>query len=224
MSGRSKQFWVVVFALVFVTVPFAWAQIMVSGTVETYAGGPADIVAETRQGVLWHPVALGRGHIGVDGSFELELIESTALPAEAFMPVTTLFADARCEGLTFSDPEARIIAVRDLRVIPEGAPCEFCQTLGTVYTASQPHGALPRTGDLAVNWFVVDRALTIEGTCSYGWGREAYQLDLAEGWNSVVMEVTEVKPETDFCDAMKVRVEVRPFPSEKLSWHYASMQ
>lgn len=199
---------------------WSFAQPTITGTMEGYSAGAADIVAETREGVLWFPVDLGRGLVAEDGSFSVRLKAPTEVASDVYMPITALFPADRCDGLKLSDPQAQIVAVRDLRVIPKGASCEYCGTIGTAYAASQKHGSLPRTGDLTANWFLADRPVTIQGTCTYGWGQEVYDLKLDQGWNPIVLQNTEVKPVTDFCDCVTVTVEQRSIMPSELVWHF----
>lgn len=214
--------WVV--TLVALALSWSLAQPTITGTLSEYTAGAADIVAETREGLLWFPVDLGTGPLFADGKFTVTLVSADKVPAEVFTPITALFPAERCEGLTLSDSATQIVAVRELRVIPKGASCEYCGTVGTAYAATQPRGSLPRTGDVSGVWFLVDRDVTIQGTCTYGWGQEEYDLSLNQGWNQVVLETTQVEPTTDFCDCVTVKVEQKSLMPQDLVWHFQPFQ
>ena len=211
------KWWV---ALVAIVLGWSLAQSTITGTIQGYTSGAADIVAETREGVMWLPVDLGRGSLFADGSFSVSLRAPDEVPAEVFQPITSLFPADKCEGLTLSDEGAKIVAVRELRVIPKGASCEYCGTVGTAYAATQPRGGLARTGDLTGSWFLVDRPVSVQGTCTYGWGQEVYDLNLTQGWNPLVLEATKVEAATDFCDCVTMQVQQRELPPHGLTWHF----
>ena len=119
----------------------AAAQTRVNGVVPACAAiAPADVVAEVRAGLAWFPFEVGRGTVGADGSFALRVHEQPNLPVELTATVMHLFDGLRCEQVTISDHAARIVVVRDLRVIPRGAPCEYCETLGRLYAATRTQG------------------------------------------------------------------------------------
>jgi hypothetical protein len=200
---------------------FAWAQHgSFSGTVEAYGGEAAMLVAETRQTPVWFPVTLGQGHLAADGSFEFELVAGEATPSEGVMPILEFFTSLGCETVSVSSDNANIFAVYDLRVLPEGElEPYYAATLGTIYQASQPHDTVPRLGDFTVNRFCVDKNVTVAGTCSYAWGEQVYELELKEGWNTVVEEVEALEPVTDLSDYMIIRSETRPLP-EDVHWFY----
>lgn len=212
--------WIGAIALATLALGLGRAQPTITGTLESYTDGPADIVAETREGVMWLPVDLGRGSLAADGHFTIALRPSDEVPAEVFLPIDTLFPQDRCADLTISDPAAMVVTVRDLRVIPQGASCEYCGTVGTVYAATQERGRLPRTGDASAAWFLVDRAVNVSGTCTYGWGQEVYDLSLEPGWNPVVLEATQVQATTDFCECVSMSVQQRPLADAPLHWYY----
>ncbi|UCH25518.1 MAG: hypothetical protein JSV66_16540 [Trueperaceae bacterium] len=199
----------------------AWAQHgSFSGIVEDYSGEAAMLVAETRQSPIWFPVTLGQGHLATDGSFEFELVTGEATPSEGVMPILEFFTSLGCETLKVSNDDATIFAVFDLRVLPEGELEPFyAATLGTIYQASHPHNTVPRLGDFTVNRFCVNKEVTVTGTCSYAWGEQVYELELKEGWNTVVEEVAALEPATDLSDYMIVRSETRTL-SEELHWFY----
>jgi len=202
---------------------FALAQPRVNGVVGPCAEvAPADLVAEARAGLAWFPFEVGRGTVGADGAFALQFREIAEVPVEVTLAVTQVFDAQRCEGLTFSAPEARLVVVRDLRVIPHGASCEYCETLGRLYAATKARGGWSAAGDLEVAWIHADRPLTVEGTCHYGWGEETYALNLESGWNTVVFETVLVHPSEGYCDCRDVRVSVRPFPMASVAWHFAA--
>jgi hypothetical protein len=200
----------------------ASAQTRVNGTVGPCAAvAPADLVAEARAGLAWFPFEVGRGTVGADGAFALQFHERTDLPVEVTLVATQLLDAERCDGLTFSAPDARLVVVRDLRIIPRGAPCEYCETLGRLYAATSARGGWSSTGELEVAWMHADRPLTVEGACRYGWGEETYALSLESGWNTVVFETVFVHPSDGYCDCRDVRVTVQPFPSANVTWHFA---
>lgn len=196
----------------------AFAQALVRGEVDP-AVAPGDVVAEARYGFAYYPVEVGRGQIQEDGSFTLTFRETLTLPTEVTMPVASLFDGLRCEDVAISDTEARLVVVRDLRVIPTGATCEYCETLATVYAATQPRGSLPATGDLEVLWVHADRPVSVVGACTYGWGQEGYALALQAGWNTVVIETVEVLASDGFCDCRTVSLSVAPLPTDGVAWH-----
>jgi hypothetical protein len=212
--------------VVFVILVLSWslAQPTITGTLDNYTAGAADIVAETREGVMWLPVDLGTGPLFADGKFTVTLVSADKVPADVYMPITSLFPADKCEGLTLSDSSAKIVAVRELRVIPKGASCEYCGTVGMAYAATQTRGSLPRTGDLSGAWFLADRPVTITGTCTYGWGQEVYDMTLQQGWNSVALETAEVKPATEFCDCVTMKIEQRSLVPSELVWHFQPFQ
>ena len=200
---------------------FAWAQTRVNGTVGPCAEvAPADLVAEARAGLAWFPVEVGRGTVGADGSFALTFEEEPYLPIEITVAAGHLFDGLRCEEISISDPEARMVVVRELRIVPRGAACEYCETLGTLYAATKPIGSFATTGDVAVHWIHAAGPVTIEGTCHYGWGDEIYGLDLEAGWNTVVLETVTVYPSEGFCDCHDVLVVVDRFPRASVAWHF----
>jgi len=199
----------------------ALAQPRVNGTVGPCAEvAPADLVAEARAGLAWFPLEVGRGTVGADGAFALQFHERAELPVEVTVAATQLFDVQRCDGLTFSAPDARLVVVRDLRIIPRGAPCEYCETLGHLYAATRARGGYSAAGELAVAWIHADRPLTVEGACRYGWGEETYALRLESGWNTVVFETVFVHPSDGYCDCRDVRVSVQPFPAANVAWHF----
>lgn len=200
---------------------FALAQLQVAGIVPALGEvAPVDLVAETRFGLSWFPVEVGRGNVDADGAFTLRFHPSVPLEDQIAVPVGRLFEGQQCVGLTFSDPDARVILVRDLRVIPDGAPCEYCETLGALYLASGPRESLAATGDTTVRWLYADRPLAIEGTCAYGWGSETYALDLHAGWNTMLLETTMVHPSGGYCDCHDVLVMDVPLTPDGVSWHF----
>jgi hypothetical protein len=194
------------------------AQALVRGEVDPTVA-PGDVVAEARHGFAYYPVEVGRGRIDDSGAFTLTFRETLTLPVEVTMPVASLFDGLRCDDVAISDPEARLVVVRDLRVIPTGASCEFCETLATVYAATRPRGSLAATGDLEVLWVHADRDVSLVGACTYGWGQEGYALALLAGWNTVVIETVEVLASDGFCDCRLVSLTVAPFPTEGVTWH-----
>lgn len=212
--------------VVFVVLVLSWslAQPTITGTLDEYTAGAADIVAETREGVMWLPVDLGRGVVFADGTFNVRLRAPDEVQSEVYIPITAMFPADKCEGLTLSDSAAKIVAVRELRVIPKGASCEYCGTVGTAYAATQVRGSLPRTGDLGGAWFLVDRPVTIDGSCTYGWGQEVYDLKLDKGWNPVALETTKVEATTDFCDCVTMKIEQRSLVPSELTWHFQPFQ
>lgn len=199
------------------------AQTRVNGDVAACAQiAPADVVAEARAGLAWFPVEVGRGTVGANGTFALTFHEDPYLPIEVTVPVGHLFDVERCDGIVLSDPEARIVMVRELRIIPRGAACEYCETLGTLYAATKERGSLSTTGDVEVRWVYADRATHVEGACAYGWGEETYDLMLEPGWNTLVFETVNVHPSEGFCDCRDVTVAVAPFPRTVAAWHYVA--
>jgi hypothetical protein len=198
--------------------PFAVAQSTLEGRVATPDLGPVDVVAEARAGLAWFPYELGRGRLGSDGGFELHFRPGT-LPQEVTHALDGLFDAPRCAGMVVSEPAARAVVVRELRVIPEGAACEYCETIGTIYAATRQRDALASTGDVEVQWIYVDRDVTVEGRCSYGWGDETYALHLSQGWNVVVVETTAVLATEGYCDCREVTLAVAPVP-EGIVWHF----
>jgi hypothetical protein len=200
---------------------FAFAQVRVNGVVGACAQvAPADLVAEARAGLAWFPVEVGRGSLGADGAFALQFAEDPYLPIEVTLPVARLFDDERCEAVSISDPDARLVVVRHLRIVPRGAACEYCETLGTLYAASQAQDRLSTTGDLEVQWIYSDREVEVGGRCHHGWGDESYELSLAAGWNTVVIETVTVHPSIGYCDCHDVVVSVAPFPTAAVAWHF----
>ena len=200
---------------------FAFAQLQLAGAVPAMGAlAPVDVVAETRFGLSWFPVEVGRGNVDADGAFVLRFHQPLPLEAEIAVPVEQLFEGQRCDDLTFSDRDARVVLVRELRVVPDGAPCEFCETLGAVYLASGPRDRLAATGDLVVRWIYADRDLAIDGTCTYGWGTETYALGLHAGWNTLQLETTTVIPSGGFCDCHEVLVTAVPFTPEGVRWYF----
>lgn len=210
---------VILLALV-ALVSLAWGQ-SVTGTLPAGAVVvDADVVAEARLALAWFPVEVGRGRIDADGAFELRFHQPLPLEAEIAMPAVQLFAEVRCEGLTLSDPAARVVLLRDLRVIPAGAPCEYCETLGWLSFGTRPRGAHPATGDLELQWLYVDRPLSVSGSCRYGWGSETYVLDLHPGWNTLLLETLVVYPSEGYCDCRDVLVSAVPgYPDADVAWH-----
>jgi len=205
-----------------VLLSFAWAQTRVNGVVGACAAvAPADVVAESRSGLAWFPFEVGRGTVGADGAFALQFHDTLPLSAEVAAPIGLLFDEIGCVGLTISDTAARVIVVRDLRVIPRGAACEYCETLGALYAATQPRGRLSATGDLEVQWIHADRDVTVDGVCRHGWGDESYALRLEAGWNTVVLQTMAVRPSEGYCDCHDVAVTVAPFPRADVAWHFA---
>jgi len=201
----------------------ALAQTRVNGTVGACAEvAPADLVAEARAGLAWFPYEVGRGTVGADGAFALEFHPQANLPLEVTVAIEQIFDGQRCGGLTISAPEARVVVVRELRIIPRGAPCEYCETLGHLYAATSARGGFSATGELGVIWIHADRAVTVEGPCRYGWGEETYALTLEPGWNTVVMETTAVHPSDGFCDCRDVLVSAQPFPRALVAWHFVA--
>jgi len=198
----------------------AAAQTRVQGVVAPCAAvAPADLVAEVRPDLAWSPVVVGRGSVGADGAFALSFSDG-ALPAEATSPVLGLFDRLRCEGLFASDEAARIVVVRDLRVIPRGADCAYCGTLGQLYAATRARGSFAATGDLAVMWIHADRAVAVAATCRYGRGEERYDLALEAGWNTVLLETVAVRATAGFCDTQEVVLSVGPFPTGAVAWQF----
>jgi hypothetical protein len=199
----------------------ASAQTRVSGTVGPCAQvAPADLVAEARAGLAWFPFEVGRGTVGADGAFALQFHERTDLPLEVTVAATQLLDAVRCDGLALSAPDARLVVVRELRIIPRGAPCEYCETLGRLYAATVARGGWSSAGQLEVAWIHADRPLTVEGACRYGWGEETYSLSLESGWNTVVFETVFVHPSDGYCDCRDVLVSVQPFPAANVAWHF----
>lgn len=220
-STRSILSRVLVLLLV-ATVAVAWAQTRVNGTVGPCAQvAPADLVAEARTGLAYFPVEVGRGTVGADGSFALAFHEELSLPPGIALPVGQMFGGATCTNMAISEPEARLVMVRELRIVPRGAACEYCETLGAMYAATQARGSLRATGDLAVHWIHANEPVTITGTCTFGWGTETYDLSLEPGWNTVVLETTEVRGGEGYCDCHDVLVTVAPFPRALVAWHFA---
>ncbi len=204
--------------LVLALVPFAGAQTRVNGVVPACASvAPADLIAEVRPDLAWSPVEVGRGTVGADGAFALRFHD--ILPTEATAPVLGLFDRSRCDGIVASDEAARIVAVRDLRVIPRGADCAYCGTLGRIYAATQARGSFAATGDVAMMWIHADRAVEVAGTCRYGWGEERVDLRLEPGWNVVLLETVAVHPTDGFCDTREVEVFVGALPPTAI-WHF----
>jgi hypothetical protein len=198
----------------------AFAQPYVRGSTGPRAPAPADVVAEVRGGLAWFPYEVGRGRIGSDGAFELQFREGPAISAEATTSIERLFDGLRCEDVTISDPTARVLVVRELRVIPRDDPCEYCKTLGTLYLATQERGRLGATGDVEVHWVHADRDVSVQGRCRHGWGEEAYALDLVAGWNTVAVETTALLPSDGFCDCREVSVTVAPVVPHTVAWHF----
>lgn len=199
----------------------AFAQLQLAGAVTSMGAlAPVDVVAETRFGLSWFPVEVGRGDVDGDGAFTLRFHQPVPLETEIAVAVERLFEGQRCDGLVFSDRTARVILVRELRVVPDGAPCEYCETLGAVYLASGPRGRLAATGDMVVRWLYTNRDLSIEGTCMYGWGSETYALDLHPGWNTVLLETTSVLPSEGYCDCHEVLVMAVPLAPEGVRWYF----
>jgi len=201
------------------------AQQHVVGQVDAGAFSvPADVVAEARLALAWFPLELGRGSLDADGAFVVRFHDPLPLPQYAGMPAERLFAGVHCDALELSDPAASVVLVRDLRVIPRGAPCEYCETLGRIYLASRPHGAHARLGDLEVQWLFADRPLRVEGVCTYGWGSERYALDLHPGWNTLVLETIAVHPSDGYCDCHDVLVTNSGAQPSGTAWHTATQR
>jgi hypothetical protein len=197
----------------------ASAQPRVGGNAELLVPAPADVVAEARGGFAWFPFEVGRGQVGSDGSFELEFRVGVRLPDDVTTPVEHLLDARRCEEVTVSDPAARVVVVRELRLIPRDAACEYCETLGTMYLATRDRTSLGATGDLAVQWIHADRDVSVHGRCRHGWGEETFVLELQEGWNTVVIETTAVIPSEGFCDCRLVSISVVTSTPETVAWH-----
>ena len=197
----------------------ASAQPRISGVADHLLPAPADVVAEARGGFAWFPFEVGRGQVGSDGSFELEFRAGVRLPNDVTTPVEHLMDAQRCEDLAVSDPAARVVVVRELRLVPRDAACEYCKTLGTLYLATRDRTSLGATGDLAVQWIHADRDVSVQGRCRHGWGEEAFALDLQEGWNTVVIETTALIPSDAFCDCRLVSVTVVTSVPETVTWH-----
>jgi hypothetical protein len=200
----------------------ALAQTRVNGVVGPCAAvAPADVVAEARAGLAYFPFEVGRGAVGADGSFALEFREEMVVPTDVTVAVAQLFDADTCANLSVSDPAARVVVVRELRVIPRGGACEWCETLGTLYAATQARGSLSTTGDVEVHWIYADRAVDVEGLCRHGWGAETYTLDLQPGWNTVVVETVDVRGGLGYWDVHDVLVSVQPFPTATAAWRFA---
>lgn len=210
--------WLLIAALVVSSSAFAQREL--AGAVPSLGAlAPIDVVAETRFGLSWFPVEVGRGNVDGAGAFVLRFHQPLPLEAEIAVPVGRLFEGQSCAGLAFSDPAARVVLIRELRIVPDGAPCEYCETLATLYLASGPRDRLAATGDMVVRWLYTDRDLSIEGTCAYGWGSETYALDLHTGWNTMLLETTAVLPSEGYCDCHEVLVMAVPFTPEGLDWY-----
>ncbi len=207
--------------LILVLSGIAAAQTL-DGTAIDYLGMPADVVVETRLGVTWFPVELGRGSLDADGRFEIELRALDAIDDDAFVGLDAIFPDDRCR-LVASDPEVQVILVQELRVIPGGGACEYCATLGTLYAASHETDAMPHLSDVHVNWLVVDRDIHLDGRCDYAWGTEHYELDLAAGWNTLIGEVTGLTATDGFFDVQQVDHTVATIPAT-VHFHFVPMQ
>jgi hypothetical protein len=203
----------------------ALAQPRVNGVVPACAEvAPADVVAEARVGLAHFPFEVGRGSVGADGSFALQFRDAIVVPTDIAMSVPQLFDGVTCPDLAIGDPLARVVVVRDLRVIPRGAACEWCETLGTLYAATQPRGSLSTSGDVAVQWIYADRPVTVLGNCRHGWGGETYDLTLEAGWNTVVVETVAVHGGIGYWDVHDVRVSVQPFPTATATWRFVPMR
>jgi hypothetical protein len=202
---------------------FALAQTRVNGVVGPCAAvAPADVVAEARAGLAHFPFEVGRGAVGADGSFALQFRDEMVVPTDVTMAVAQLFDADTCATLSISDPMARVVVVRDLRVIPRGGSCEWCETLGTLYAATRARGSLSTTGDVEVRWIYADRAVTVEGLFRHGWGAETYDLALEPGWNTVVVETVDVRGGLGYWDVHDVLVAVQPFPTATVAWRFES--
>lgn len=222
-SRRRSALRVAVVVALFAILGAAWSQTRVNGTVGACAQvAPADLVAEARAGLAWFPVEVGRGSVGADGSFALAFHDAPYLPDDVTVPLENLFAGQSCEDLIVSEPEARVVMVRELRIVPRGAACEYCETLGTLYAATKEHGSLATTGDVEVRWIHADRPATVTGRCTFGWGQETYEIELAAGWNTVVFETVGVAESIGYCDCRDVHASVQPFPRAQVAWHFVS--
>jgi hypothetical protein len=207
--------------LAWTAVPGALAQTRVSGVVDRCAAvAPADVVAEARAGLAHFPFEVGRGTVGADGSFAMRFRETMVVPTDVTMAVGQLFDGVTCPELAISDPATRVVVVRDLRVIPRGGACEWCETLGTLYAATQARGSLNTTGDVEVQWIYVDRAVAVAGMCRHGWGAETYALVLEPGWNTVVARTVAVHGGIGYWDTHDVLLSVEPFPTATASWRF----
>lgn len=207
--------------LLFALIGIAAAQSL-DGTAIDYAGPPADVVVETRLGVTWFPVELGRGAVAADGGFEIELRGLDAIAPDAFVGLESIFPEERCE-LIASDRGAQVILVQALRVISQGDTSEYGATLGTLYAASHEVAAMPHLSDVHVNWLLVDRDVHLDGNCAYGWGTEHYDLELVAGWNTLIGEVTGLTATDGFFDVQRVEHRVAPIPGT-VHFHFVPMR
>lgn len=206
-------------ALVALLLPLVSAQSQIVGRIPAALDHDVDVVAEARLALAWFPVELGRGSVDADGAFVLRFHHPLPLAREIGMSAQRLFADLRCDDLQLSDPDARVVLVRDLRVIPDGAPCEYCETLAWLSFGTRPRDAFAASGDLELQWIHSDRALRVSGLCHYGWGTETYALELHAGWNTLLLETVVVHPSEGYCDCRDVVVrEVSGYP-QGLAWH-----
>ncbi|CAN5562151.1 hypothetical protein BH24DEI1_BH24DEI1_17900 [soil metagenome] len=159
---------------------------------------------------------IAEGTIAADGAFELGL--PAEVPAEL---LTRLDATEICpeapEGLSLTPESFMGAGVFALGVLEDEAMTGFIAQASSEAVALETEGAA-QVGDFAVFYAYATESVTIRGTCVREGETEAINIDLQQGWNTLISTSTEV---TDGASsAMETTVGEVPTGA---GWYYMAM-
>jgi hypothetical protein len=149
-----------------------------SGSVQNYTGGAAALTATT----YLEDTFFGAGSVDAAGNFSFELPEGQDLESTILEPV----GETVCDGVTISDPDARVVSAFFLTVADGG-------DAGPLIAQATSEGVVAdfglQEGSLVIRMYA-DRSVTVSGQCSIM--PDTYNLAGRQGWNTVVLDFAEV--------------------------------
>lgn len=178
----------------------AGAEAWLAGRLEGWSHGPGRIDG------FFHPdwPPIGEGELADDGSFVIHL------------PVLAL--NDEVWEVDTDDGPVRMVAVVAFFVVQEETEVAYA-VLATSLEAADLHWTQPedlKVGDAMVMWWLAERAATRSGS-EHGWSREdRLELDLRQGWNTVLLRVVEVNDDGSWVVLGTTVAE----PPGDVAWHW----
>lgn len=203
------------------TAPFGFGLLF--GTGSGYGQGPAVLHAVGT--VFGETLSIGLGDIADDAGFFLTLDEPPSPLVSLIGPGSTLDVAEGCILSTFdtSDADATALMVRRLVVLERpGLVSQLDDPLGTLLQGSSRAASdlfstvgsvAAAVGDRAQTRLYVDRAVRLSGVCTLGNADIVVDLDLAGGWNPLLLTV-------EGAEAGRVSVRYSAELASDLIWYY----
>ena len=168
------------------------------GDASAFLAGGFSVVSDGTVGLDDSAILLS---VSSDGSFTADLPSSSPSTGVSWCENFDFFSDVYAAVVVTSAPER------------EGA-----KGLGVYYYITQ--GGAADGAFQAAAWLYADRDTEFEGPCAYnGFEGEFFDVDLAQGWNPVV--VSNLEPEEG--DSSELKWETKPLPSG-LAWRFETLE